>query len=628
MLPRQEDDIGSLEKARERLYKPIDYMQERSPLAHPGESELPHEWTKDALEDIPVHRGKRHVRLAGIFFVAAFIFFIISLGAALYFFYFGGNFVSVDKITIDIQGPTTIAGGDTVPLSLTVTNKNPVSIENAIIEITFPEGTRSTDGKLSAYPRYTENLGQLASGATVTRSIKAIVFGGAGQALALPISFSFRTGNSSAVFVKKSSYALAVSSTPLSVSVETLSETVSGKSLNLTLTVRSNAIVPLDNVVLSGTLPFGFVTTGSSLPMSGMDFILGTMKPGTNKTITLAGTLTGQEGEERVFRFTVGTSKTANDQSIAVPYMTQDAVVKISSPFITTTLSINGDTRQNLVVSSGSSQSVTVSYSNTLPTSITNAVVEVSLSGAAVDYNSINTGNGFYRSIDRSVVFNRDTDQSLAVLAPGVSGIGTFTFSTLPAGSLPQSPTVTLAISVSGTRTGQSNVPEEIKSSVTKTIKVATLAVVSSSSFYKSGPFKNSGPIPPRSNQATTYTIQWNARNTGSAIADGVISATLPSYVSYTGLTAGSGTFSYDSVSHTVTWNIGDIAQGASAQGAFQVSIIPSTSQKGNAPELVGPASFSGYDRFAGVQINAFAEPSTTETKGDPGYVAANAIVQ
>lgn len=628
MPPRQEDDTGALEKARERLYKPIDYMQERSPLAHSEESELPHEWTKDALEDIPVHRGKRRVRLAGIFFAAAFIFFIISLGAALYFFYFGGNSVSVDKIVIDIQGPTTIAGGDTIPFSLTVTNKNPISIENAIIEITFPEGTRSADGKLSAYPRYTENLGQLASGATVTRSIKAIVFGGAGQALALPISLSFRTGNSSAVFVKKSSYALAISSTPLSVSVETMSETVSGKPLTLTLTVRSNAIVPLDNVVLSGTLPFGFVATGSSLPMNGTDFILGTMKPGTNKTIALAGTLTGQEGEERVFRFTVGTSKTANDQSIAVPYMTQDAAVKISSPFITTTLSINGDTRQNLVVSPGSSQSVTVSYSNTLPTSVTNATVEVSLSGAAVDYNSIRTDSGFYRSIDRSVVFNRDTDQSLAVLAPGASGIGTFTFSTLPTGSLPPSPAVTLSISVSGTRTGQTNVPEEIKSSITKTIKVATLVAVSSSALHKSGSFKNSGPIPPRSNQATTYTIQWNARNTGSAIADGVISAALPSYVSYTGLTAGPGTFSYDSVSHTVTWNIGGIAQGASAQGEFQVSIIPSTSQKGNAPELVGTASFSGYDRFAGVQISASAGPSTTETSGDSGYVAANAIVQ
>ncbi|MCR4275840.1 MAG: hypothetical protein NUV90_00420, partial [Candidatus Parcubacteria bacterium] len=71
-----------------------------------------------------------------------------------------------------------------------------------------------------------------------------------------------------------------------------------------------------------------------------------------------------------------------------------------------------------------------------------------------------------------------------------------------------------------------------------------------------------------------------------------------------------------------------DLAQGGSAQGTFQVSLTPSTSQKGLAPALTGPVSFSGYDRFAGVQISATADPVTTETKGDPGYVSTNAVVQ
>lgn len=628
MPPRNEDDTGALEKARERLYKPIDFMPMRPTLASSGERTISHEWKESPLKNIPVHRGKRRVRLAGMFFVAAFVFFIIALGAAGYFFYFGGNSVSVDKITIDIQGPTTIAGGDTVPLSLTITNRNPVPIENATIEITFPNGTRSADGKLSAYPRYTENLGPLASGATVTRSIKAIIFGGAGQALSIPVSFSFGTGNSRAVFVKKSSYVLAVSSTPLSVSVETLSETVSGKPISFTLTVRSNAVVPLNNVVLTSSLPFGFVTNNSSLSMSGSNFLIGTIQPGGSKTITLTGTLTGQDNEQRVFHFTIGTSKTASDQTLAVAYMTQDATITIAAPFITTTLALNGDTSPNVVVTPGSNQSVTVSYVNTLPTSVTNTTVSVTLSGSAVDYDSIRTDSGFYRSVDHTIIFSKDADPSLATLAPGASGFGAFTFSTLPSGALAPSPTVILAVSVSGTRVGQTNVPEEVSASTVRTVKVATTVALSSSSLHSSGSFKNNGPVPPRANGATTYTIQWNVRNMGSAVAGAVVSATLPGFVSYTGLTAGSGSFSYDSAAHTVSWNVGDISQGGSAQGAFQVSIIPSTSQKGDAPILTNEASFSGYDRFAGVQISASAGPSTTETKGDPGYVAANAIVQ
>jgi len=627
-MPLQpEDDTGSLERARARLYRPAGLPRVRAPLTEPLEKELPHVWEEGELPT-PPHQGERHVRLAGIFFVAALVFFFVAFAVAGFFFYFGGNAVSVDKVTVDIQGPTTVAGGDTVPLSLTITNKNPVAIENATIEIDFPSGTRDATNVLNAYPHYIENLGTLASGATVTRSVKAVLFGSSGQALSLPVSLSYGSAGSNAVFVKKSSYALAISTTPLSVTVDTLSETVSGKPLTLTLTVRSNATVPLNNVVLAATLPFGFLVTSSSLPLNNSSFLLGTLAPGASKTVTLAGTLTGQNKEQRVFHFTVGTANAANNQSLAVTYMTQDATVVIAAPFIDTTLSLNGDTGGTAVITPGSYQSVAVSYTNTLATSVTNATVSISLSGSAIDYGSIQTTSGFYNSATHTILFSRDTDPSLAQLSPGASGVGAFTFSTMPAGSLGLAPTVNFTISVSGTRVGQSNVPENVSSTVTKAVKVATSVALSAVSRHASAPLATGGPIPPRANQATTYAIVWNVQSAASAVAGGAVSATLPSYVSYTGLTIGNGSFSYDDKSRTVTWNLGDLSQGGSAQGTFQVSITPSTSQKGSAPLLTGTASFSGYDRFAGVQVSASADPVTTETPRDPGYVSSNATVQ
>ncbi len=623
-----EDDTGSLERAKRRLYEPAAPVQDaRAPLGGESGRSLPHAWLDRSLRQVSP-RGERHVRIAGTFFMFAFLFFLVSLGVVGYFFYFGGNTVSVDKVTIDILGPTTIAGGDTVPFSLTITNKNPVALEDAVIEIEFPSGTRRADDVLSAYPRYTENLGTLASGATVTRSIKAVVFGGAGQTLTLPVSFSYGTAGSNASFVKKSSYPLTISSTPLSVSVDTLSETVSGKPLTFTLTVRSNATVPLDNVVLVGAFPFGFLVTSSSLPRSNSSFLLGTMAPGSSKEVTLVGTLEGQDKEQRVFHFTVGTASTPTNQTPAVVYMTQEATVTITAPFISTTLALNGDTRADAVVAPGSRQNVTVSYANTLPTSVTNAIVAIAISGSAVDYDSIETSNGFYRSSDHTVVFSRDTDPSLATLAPGASGIGVFTFSTLPAAGLAAAPTVTFTISVSGTRVGQTNVPEGVSASATKVVKVATTVMLLASSLHSSGPLGNSGPVPPKADQATTYTIVLNVQNRGNAVAGGTVTTVLPGYVSYTDTTSGAGTFSYDAAAHIVSWSAGDFAQNASAQGFFGVSLVPSTSQRGTAPALTGPISFSGYDRFAGVQVSATADPVTTETRGDPGYISSFGTVQ
>lgn len=623
--PLEADDTGSLERARASLYSQTAREHERPTFHAEDGRALPHEWEKKNISTL-LHKGERQVRLAGLFFGGAVLFFLAALALAGYFFYFGSNSVSTDKVTIDIQGPTTIAGGDTVPLSLTITNKNPTAIEDATVEVTFPEGTRSATDVLIAYPRYIENLGTLESGATVTRSIKAVLFGGAGQTLSLPVSVSYGTANSNATFEKKAVYGMSVSSTPLSVTVDSLSETVSGAPITFTIMVRSNAMIPLNNVVLTTTSPFGFTPTSSSLPLTNSSIFIGTLAPGASKQVILTGSLNGQDSEQRVFRFTVGTAKSSQDKTLAVSYMTQDASVTIASPFITTSLALNGDTSKNIVIASGSTQNVVLSYTNTLSTTVSNASVIVTIAGSGVDYATIRSGNGFYNSSDRSIIFSKDTDPSLASLAPGASGVGTFTFSTVPAGIV--SPTVTFSISASGTRVGQSNVPEQVVTSAVKTVRVATAIGLSAYSSHTQDPFGASGPIPPRAEQPTSYVVIWNIQNKGSTIAGGTVTATLPSYVSYTGRTSGTGSFSYDDASHTVTWSPGDLAQGAGAQGMFQVVLTPSTSQQGGAVPLTGAASFSGYDRFAGAQVTSTAAAVTTETPQDPGYVQSNSTVQ
>lgn len=615
-MPPNEDTLSSLERARERLYEPgSPATPAAAPLPKAEARSLPHAW-KEAVLPRTLTGPKRHVRLATLFLGACVAFFVLALLAAGAFFYLGGNSVSINKIDIRIQGPTTISGGDTVPLSLIIVNKNPIAIDDATVSIDFPAGTRDAANVLEPYQRYSENLGTIPSGGTVTRSVNAVVFGAAGEALTLPVSLSYSAAGSNAVFVKKLAYALTITSTPLSVSVNTVSETVSGQPITLTLNVRSNATIPIDNVAVAGVFPFGFSVTSSSQPLSNSVFYVGSLDPGASKTITLTGTLSGQNSEQRVFRFTVGTSRAANDPALAVTYMSQDASVLITAPFIATALSVNGDASPNIIVSPGGSENVTVSYTNTLSTTVTNATVTVALSGNAIDYGTIETSNGFYNSANRSVIFSRDSDAAFESLSPGASGIGSFTFSTLPANKIGSAPSLTLTTSVSGTRIGQTNVPEEVSATSVKTIKVATGASVAATARRTSD---SSGPVPPQAGESTSYTVEWGVRNGGSTVAGGTVRTTLPGYVSYEG--ADTNALSYDPSSRMVTWNLGDLSQGKTASASFTVSLTPSTSQIGSAPELTGPASFSGYDRFAGVQITANAQAVTTETDDDRGVV-------
>lgn len=622
-----DEDMSALERARRDLYSPKASKKDGRAAYAPASRETRHAWEDDPLAN--VHgRGKRHVRVAAYFFAGAFVFFLAALAVAAYFLYFGGNAVSVNNVDIAIQGPTSIAGGDTVPLSLSVTNRNNVPIENATLEIDFPDGTRDATDITKPYPRYTEDIGSIGSGQTVNVSAKAALFGAAGDSITLPVSLSYTAAGSNAVFVKKDSYTLSISSTPLSLSVDTLAETVSGKPLTLTLTVRSNATVPLSNVVVAASaLPFGFTVSSSSAPFLNNAFLLGTMKPGDAKTLMLTGQLSGQDRDQRAFQFTVGTAKGPGDSNIAISYMTQSAQVTIAAPFIQTSLALNGSSATNLVIAANTRQSAALSYTNTLSSAITNARIAVQLSGSSVDYASVQTTNGFYDSSTHTVVFDPSTDPSLSSLAPGATGLGTFSFATLPSSSRTLSPSVTFSVSVSGTRVGQSNVPEAVNASSVQTAKVTSNVALSAYAFHTSGPFANTGPIPPKVDTPTTYSIQWILTGQGSAIAGASVNAILPTYVTFTGKTSGSGSITYDPGSRRVTWTAGDLAQGGSAQAAFQVSVTPSTSQVGSAPVLIGGSGLTAYDRFAGVQITSSADPVTTETKQDPGYVPTDSTV-
>src|SRR3989344_4689689 len=141
MSPHAEDDRSSLERAREQLYEPMSDLPTHPLPTASDKKELPHTWKKEPLF-FAVRRGEWHIRFAWVFFSVAFLFFLIAAGVTAFVFLAGSNSVSVDKVSVDIQGPTTVAGGDVVPLSITLTNRNTVAIENATLDIDFPHGTR------------------------------------------------------------------------------------------------------------------------------------------------------------------------------------------------------------------------------------------------------------------------------------------------------------------------------------------------------------------------------------------------------------------------------------------------------------------------------------------------------
>lgn len=628
------DEPDALERLQKRLYANQDLPEFSLPQLRPkapsyGTPAVQPAWQPPPTPPAPPP-AKPGMPWASKFLLGAILFFVLAGVAAAGIFLLGARSVSSDNVSIDVQGPVSIASGDTVALLVTVRNENPAAITSTSLVVDLPEGARQAADKTLPFDHYTDSLGDLAPGGEASRTVSAVLFGAQQQELTIPIKVEYRTEGSNALFVAEETYVVRVTTSPLELTVSGAAEAASGEPFTLAVRLRSNAATPLENVAVRIDYPFGFTLSDAApRPQQGSLFGFGTLAPGEERTITLTGVLTGSDADERFFRFAAGTLDAGG--ALNLTYATADAPVRVAKPFLATTLSLNRDTADVVQARPGEAVSGMLTWQNNLTVPVTDAQIAVRLSGSGFDPSSVSTQSGFYRSTDSTILFSKDTNRDLAQLQPGASGTGSFSFMPKSAAQLAgvANPTVTLTVSIAGNRVSQGQVPERVASTVTKTVRIGTSIDFVSRIVRSSGPFTNTGPLPPRPDTETTYTVELTATNALNSVSGGTTSIVLPSYVRFTGSAQpADGSVVYDERTRTVTWRVGDIDGGQAKKAYFQVAFLPSSSQRGTSPVLVPEHTFTAVDDFSREQLTVRANRLTTQDVGDSGFDPSRGTVQ
>lgn len=588
----------------------------------------------DGSEQGP-HNMKKKRSLVKIIFLFSLFFFLGSATAAVIFLYQGVNTVSNENITITVDGPASVAGGEELPLEVTVRNGNQQSLELVDLVVTFPPGTTNPDDPGSTLERSRFSLGTIESGQSKTELVKAALFGEEGSSQEIQLTAEYRISGSNAIYVKESTYLVTIRSTPLSVSIDTVSEVSANQRLDLTVTLSSNSNVILPNVLLRMEYPFGFEpeTTDPEAAIGGNLWQLGDLPPGGERTIRISGFISGQDGEEKVFRAFAGSSRSNDPRAIGTVYGQALADIDITRTFIGMDLSLDGDKSNTVVRSGGESISGVLSYVNNLDTSVRDVEIELMFTGNALDPNAVTVDRGFYDSNARTIRWSPSSNRELSVLNPGGSGRLTFQFTPQSAGGdIAQNPAVDIAVSVSG-RSESEIGSAEAENVIRRTVQIASAVNLSSRAVYSAGPFDNSGPLPPEAEAETTYTILWSVVNPTNDISDVVVRGSLPSYVSWMGNTSGEG-ISFSAANGEVTWEIPDRVpagtgiETAPIEAAFQVRLTPSTSQVGSTVDLVRSISIEARDEFTNTSIRQNKNSLNTAITTDPLYGNASGRVQ
>jgi hypothetical protein len=564
------------------------------------------------------------------FFFASIIFFMLSLGYVSYMFFFGGNTVSNDNINISVFGNNFTDGGEALPLQIEIVNKNTTPLELVDLVVEYPKG--STGDLSQETERVRESLGTIPSGGVKNENINVILFGEQGSVRPVKIILEYRVEGSNAIFVKEKYYEVSINSTPINLLVNAPGDVSPNQDITLNITTSLNTSRQLPNTLIKLDYPLGFqFASAEPAPiLSNNVWNMGDLLPGEEFKITVTGKMVDvYDGEEKTFHVLTGSQSRTDKSLIDVVFNSLAHTVLIQKPFVDARLFINNVYDRAYASNSTSVIHGEIRWANNLDTKINDLSIRAKLSGNALNRKSIESSTGFYNSSLDTIIWDKNSYKEFAEVEAGSSGSVLFSFSPVPVyspGGILPDPTIKIEVSVSGKQALQGNQLKELHNSESKIIRIISDVGFTSKVLYHTGAFANKGPMPPKVEEETTYTVVWTITNLANNISRAEVRSSLPQWVNYVGkVSPEDSDISYNPVTKQIIWKAGNIPKGAGIIGdakeiSFQISFVPSLSQIGTLPLLLNESVLTVHDDFANVDITAKKSFHSTSLPNDPQF--------
>jgi len=623
--------LNRVEELKSKLFSKTSSTQtgHRDNLSHLHTSNVPDAWVekggafRDASEDFFMKTS-----LLKKFFFFSVSFFILAVGYASYMFFAAGNTVSNDNIEIAILGNAFTAGGEELPLQIGITNKNNSVLELVDLVVEYP---KSSSGDLSSETeRIRESLGSIPAGGIRNENVKIIIFGEQNSVRPIRVFIEYRVEGSNAIFVKEKFHEVTINSTPINLSVEAPATASPNQDINFKVKATLNATNPASKILLRIDYPIGFqFTSAKPAPSYGNNvWDLGDLAPGSERDIDISGKMLDvYDGEDKVFHIWSGSQSPTDKAVIGVVFNSMAQTIAIKKSSIEARLYINNVYAREYATDARTPVYGEIHWANNLDTKINDLEIRARITGNAVDRKTISARQGFYNSSKNEIVWDKNSTNNFDEVSPGDSGVVTFSVLPLPLFSgtsgMMVDPSMKIEIVVAGKQALSGFEFTDLTNSESAVVKVITDVGFATKGLYYSGPFKNTGPIPPKVEQDTTYTIVWSLSNTANNISKGVVKSSLPSWVNFgNSISPPSENLTFNASTKEITWNVGNLPKGTgistpSREVAFSVVLTPSLSQLDSSPVLVNDAVLTGHDDFANVNIRVVKMSLTTRLPND-----------
>lgn len=518
------------------------------------------------------------------------------------------NVVSAANIDMTASVASFAEGGETLPLILTLHNRNTAALESASVTLLYKQGNGSQDEQEKVQEK--RDIGTIVSGEYKKQDFNVVLYGSESESRELVVKLEYKVLGSNAVFTKLASASVVLRTPPISVGIDGPSKLSVGQAGTYVFTIKNNSATTSLPSVLRLQLPDTFTVENASpksLPLSN-SWSIPQLNKGDSFVVTLVGSFDGKEGDSATLAAKIG-SKGNSPSEIGIVFASQstDVSLRVSPLELLMSMTTSGGIGESL--SYGDRATLELTYNNRSSQALQDVELKLSLSGDAALYTIIDPGTGYYDSIAKTITWNRAVNPDLVVLAPNSQGVLRVVIPIVMRGT--NSPTLQAVL----TGTASTKSSDDIVANVTKKFSVSGSATLQASTQYKTSLFVNSGPIPPRPNKETTYTINLKV-SAQNALSSTKVSFVLPTYVSWRGVTSDTSIV-YDTKTRTVSWNGGHLDQGKSISVDIGLMVKPSQSHVGLSPTITSGIVLDATEELSKVHLRTTLTPLTTSVKNE-----------
>lgn len=541
---------------------------------------------------------------------------VVLIGAVLW--YYQKNIYSKEALKLEILGPETCGGGEEVEYTLKYKNNGDVRLEEPELIFEYAEGSLPIDRDSS---RVVIPLEDIYPGQEQILTFKARVFGREGETKTTKAILSYRPKSLRPFYESESTHSIRIEDVALTFVFDLPSKISSEKQADFSLNYFSSLDYPLSDLGIRIEYPshFEFLSAKPS-GIENNEWQINTLNKSEGGRIDISGAIYGDIGEQKIFKAQFGIW--IKDKFIILKEITRG--VEIVKPRLILDQRING--LSEYIATPGELLHYEIIFRNIGSEFFEKLFLVLELEGP-FDFEDLNLSNGRINVSDKSILWDWRDISELRFLGPGEEGRVEFwiTLKEEREDGVSQGDESYLK-----NRVALSQIREEFVTKLNSKLEIVQKA------YYEEEVFGNSGPIPPKVAEKTTYTIIWQAKNHYNDVNGVKVSAVLPIGVDLTSNIfpeEEKDNFTYDSVSREIVWQIGDLEAGAGYSSpqksiAFQIEFEPIENQRGLVATLINEAKISGDDQFTEIGLESAGEVIDTTLPDDDTVSEEQGIVQ